>query len=87
MSYYLDLFSPETYEAFLRSPRDVSGFRERQYIQATKIKPGDKLICYLTKLSRWIGALEVIEGGSTFGVHKAAAQADEVSTGEKEATV
>jgi len=59
LAYYLDLFSPETYEAFSKSQRSVSGFRERQQNAASKIKPGDKLLCYMTKLSRWIGVLEV----------------------------
>jgi hypothetical protein len=27
MNYYLDLFSPETYEAFTQSSLDISGFR------------------------------------------------------------
>lgn len=62
MAYYLDLFSPETYEAFSRSNRDISGFRIRQRNVATRIKPGDKFVCYMTKLSRWIGLLEVLEG-------------------------
>ncbi|MCC6612974.1 MAG: hypothetical protein IT320_05805 [Anaerolineae bacterium] len=59
MKYYLDLFSPETYEAFLRSDRRISGFRLRHQNAASRIQPGDRLICYLTKLSRWIGVLEV----------------------------
>lgn len=59
MLYYTDLFSPETYEAFSRSPRDVSGFRKRQHSWAKRIHAGDKLVCYMTKLSRWIGTLEV----------------------------
>ncbi len=65
MAYYLDLFSPETYEAFSKSPRDVSGFRSRHQTAANRIKPGDKLVCYLTKLSRWIGILEVVSGPYT----------------------
>lgn len=60
MMYYTDLFSPETYEAFERSDRSVSGFRKRQRGVAQRIKPGDKLICYITKLSRWIGVLEIL---------------------------
>ena len=60
MAYYTDLFSPETYEAFARSSRDVSGFRNRQLTSAKKISPGDKFVCYMTKLSRWIGLLEVV---------------------------
>jgi predicted RNA-binding protein len=62
MAYYLDLFSPETYEAFFKSDRTVSGFRPRQRNAADKIKPGDKLLCYMTKLSRWVGILEVVSG-------------------------
>ncbi|MBN1137745.1 MAG: hypothetical protein JXM73_14250 [Anaerolineae bacterium] len=59
MAYYTDLFSPETYEAFSRSPRNVSGFRKTQIKAASRIKVGDKFICYMTKLSRWIGVLKV----------------------------
>jgi hypothetical protein len=62
MAYFTDLFSPETYEAFGRSDRTVSGFRMRQRNIANRIKPGDKLVCYMTKLSRWGGILEVVEG-------------------------
>jgi len=60
MAYYTDLFSPETYEAFSRSPRDVTGFRETQRSMAERVCPGDRLVCYITKLSRWAGVLEVV---------------------------
>lgn len=62
MAYFLDLFSPETFEAYKRSTREVSGFRRRQRNAAERVKPGDKLLCYLTKVSRWCGILEVING-------------------------
>jgi hypothetical protein len=62
MGHFLDLFSPETYEAFARSDRTTSGFRLRHQNAASRIKPGDKLICYMTKLSRWFGFLEIIDG-------------------------
>src|SRR3954466_9921876 len=58
-SFYTDLFSPETYEAFAKSARDISGFRLDQQSSAQRIKPGDRFICYMTKLSRWFGILEV----------------------------
>jgi predicted RNA-binding protein len=61
MAYYLDLFSPSTYDAFLKSDKTISGFNERQESIALSIKPGDKFICYITKLSRWSGILEVQE--------------------------
>ena len=62
MAYFIDLFSPETYEAFKRSKRDISGFRLRHKRMAERIKPGDTFVCYLTRLSRWFGLLDVIEG-------------------------
>src|SRR4051812_39450849 len=62
MAYFIDLFSPETYEAFTRSSRNISGFRSRHRNIAQRIKPGDLFVCYLTRLSRWFGVLEVLEG-------------------------
>lgn len=62
MAYFIDLFSPETYAAFSRSQRDISGFRSRHKGMAERIKPGDTFVCYLTRLSRWFGLLDVIEG-------------------------
>ena len=41
-------------------PRGVSGFRLRQEHSASKIEIGDKFVCYMTKLGRWIGILEVM---------------------------
>ena len=61
MNYYTNLFSPDTYESFSRSDRTTSGFRRRQEALATKIQRGDRFVCYMTKLSRWIGVLEVEE--------------------------
>lgn len=46
----------------MRSARDVSGFRARHMVIAERIKPGDLLICYMTRLSRWFGVLEVVQG-------------------------
>lgn len=59
MAYYLDIFSPATYEAFSNTAKDVAGVRKSHASYANKLKPGDKLVCYLTKLSRWVGVLEV----------------------------
>lgn len=60
MAYYIDLFSPDTYQAFTSSDQSTSGFRERQRGVASLARPGDKLICYVTKLSRWVGVLEIV---------------------------
>ncbi|HQR36736.1 MAG TPA: EVE domain-containing protein [Blastocatellia bacterium] len=59
MKHFLNLFSPETFDAFTRSGCAVSGFRERHRIAASKVSIGDRLICYVTGLSRWTGILEV----------------------------
>lgn len=60
MTYYVDLFSPETYEAFSRSDRTVSGHSPNLRTAAKRVHPGDKFVCYMTKLSRWVGLLEVV---------------------------
>jgi hypothetical protein len=62
MAYFIDLFSPETHEAFTRSTQGLSGFRLRQKGVAERISPGDVFACYVTKVSRWCGLLEIIEG-------------------------
>ena len=59
MAYYLDLFTPKTYEAFSRSDRTVSGHAPILLSAAESVHPGDRFVCYLSKLSRWIGVLEV----------------------------
>jgi len=58
-SYWLDLFSPTTWQEFLDSDRDVSGFRESRWGIVQSIKPGDYLLCYLTQVSRLVGVLDV----------------------------
>jgi hypothetical protein len=62
MNYWTDLFTPETYEAFARSDRTISGFRETQRGMAERVRVGDKFLCYMVRMSRWIGVLEVFEG-------------------------
>src|SRR6266516_2455110 len=63
MSYWLDLFTPYTWTRFGDHGASISGFRPRQRRAAfERIAPGDLLLCYLVKLSRWCGALEVTSG-------------------------
>jgi hypothetical protein len=57
-SYWLDLFTVETWKEFLDHGGDVSGFTEKRWPTVQKIKPGDYLLCYLTRVSRWVGLLE-----------------------------
>lgn len=46
----------------MRSGCSVSGFRERHRNAAERVNIGDRLICYVTRLSRWAGVLEVCDG-------------------------
>jgi len=57
--YWLDLFSGVTWDEFLKNGAEVSGFSERRKAVASKIRPGDFLLCYMTGISRFIGVLEV----------------------------
>ena len=58
-TYWLDLFTVETWKEFLDHGGDVTGFREKRWKTVQKIKHGDYLLCYLTGASRWVGLLEV----------------------------
>ena len=59
-AYWLDLFTGTTWKEFRDAGCKVSGFSERRRKIASKFKPGDILMCYLTGVMRWVGALEVI---------------------------
>lgn len=61
MKYFIDLFSPETAKAFSKSDQSISGFRisRKTYIENQEIGPGDKFICYCTRIQRFIGIFEI----------------------------
>lgn len=58
-SYWLDLFTDQTWREFREAGGTVSGFSEHGWSMVRRIRPGDYLLCYLTGVSRWIGILEV----------------------------
>jgi hypothetical protein len=60
MNYWLDLFTGTTWDEFRQSGANVSGFRHRMRNAVAKIQPGDILLCYMTGVMRWVGALRVI---------------------------
>jgi hypothetical protein len=65
MRYYLDLFTPETWAAFRKHGGGISGFREKQRKSAERIEPGDIFLCYLVRVSRWCGVLQIISKNFT----------------------
>ncbi|MDI3339027.1 MAG: EVE domain-containing protein [Sphaerobacter sp.] len=58
-TYWLNLFSPRTWQEFRAAGGAVSGFRETRWRTVQRIRPGDYLLCYLTQASRFVGVLEV----------------------------
>ena len=60
MAYFLVTFTPVTGQAFLEGDRTVTGFKERSLWE--EVGPGAVFVCYLTRLSRWFGVLEVESG-------------------------
>lgn len=60
MNYVLDLFTPETWKAFKEHGADVTGFTASHRSRARNlVRPGDIFVCYMVRLSRWCGLLEV----------------------------
>ena len=60
MGFFLDLFTPETWNAFQEVGGNITGFRERhRRLAAERVSQGDFFLCYLTRLSRWCGVLQV----------------------------
>lgn len=60
MNYWLDLFTGTTWEEFQKAGASITGFTHRMRKTVQSIQPGDILLCYLTGVMRWVGALEVI---------------------------
>src|SRR5690606_28926658 len=61
VAFLTHLYTPETYEGFSASQRNIAGFPKSQQKTVSKVRPGDTLIYYMTKLSRWVGALIVLD--------------------------
>lgn len=61
MNYWLDLFTGTTWKEFRDAGARVSGFSAARRNVSQRVKQGDVLLCYLTGVMRWVGALEVGE--------------------------
>lgn len=60
VNYWLSLFTGTTWEEFQKAGSSVSGFNKRSQKTVDKIKSGDIILCYITGVMHWVGALEVI---------------------------
>jgi hypothetical protein len=56
---YLGLFTVESWREFLRNGGSTMGFNSGKLSAVQKLRPGDRILCYLTKVSAFIGILEV----------------------------
>lgn len=59
MKYWLDLFTWNTWQEFIKAGGTVSGFRKSRWRSVQKMKEGDLLLCYMTGISRFFAVLEV----------------------------
>ena len=59
-TYWLDLFTGTTWSEFRNHGAMTSGFRGRKKGIATQMKEGDILLCYLTGVKLWVGALKIL---------------------------
>lgn len=56
--YWLGLFTGTSWNQYLAAENPQIGFNAKQIKQAQKIKPGDRIIAYLTKVGSFVGILE-----------------------------
>jgi hypothetical protein len=59
-SFWLDLFTWETWNEFQNDGGKVTGLRESRWSTVQRVANGDILLCYLTGISRYIGVLQVV---------------------------
>jgi hypothetical protein len=59
LRYYIGLFSVDSWQQFRRAGAQVMGFREGKAKAASRLQLGDVILCYLTKVSAFIGVMEV----------------------------
>ena len=58
-TYWLCLFTRTSWQEFMAAGATVSAFRLARSRTVHQMRPGDYLLCYLTGVSRFVGALEV----------------------------
>ena len=57
--HYLGLFTVDSWREFLSHGGEVMGFNEKKATTVSKLSPGDRILCYLSKVSAFVGVLEV----------------------------
>lgn len=60
MAYYLIITNKSDYMADIRNRFSCAGFPERNEKRVKKMKPGDKIVYYVTKESRFCAVVDVV---------------------------
>lgn len=58
-TYWLDVFTVETWHEFRQHGGNVSGFPKARVKTVKRMQEGDYLLCYVKGTKRWVGVLEV----------------------------
>ena len=58
-SYFLGLFTVESWREFKRHGGQVMGFNDKKSKTVARLQPGDRILCYLSKVSAFVGVMEV----------------------------
>lgn len=58
-AYWLCLSNAATWPEFMAAGGDTVGFPHTQHKTVFRLKPGDYILAYMTKASRWLAAMEV----------------------------
>ena len=58
--YWFTAFSQPTWKEFRESDRTATGFKRNKRLSLTRVVPGDRLLCYVTGASSFVGVLEVV---------------------------
>jgi hypothetical protein len=59
--FFLGLFTVESWREFKRHGGQVMGFNEKKSKTVARLQPGDRILCYLSKVSAFVGVMEVAE--------------------------
>ena len=57
--FFLGLFTVESWREFKRHGGQVMGFNEKKSKTVARLQPGDRILCYLSKVSAFVGVMEV----------------------------
>ena len=58
-NFFLGLFTVESWREFKRHGGQVMGFNEKKATTVGRLQPGDRILCYLSKVSAFVGVMEV----------------------------